>query len=171
MAFLTILHLCVTLLLLLKRKVFTSSIFLYVPSPWNWKHERYSNKKYKYLQNRMMFFKGFIKIRETAAPIKKLEFFSELWSVVTKVNTRATPRRSLVFHKIDLDEDRLYMVRFFISLFHWIIPLKSYRWAWSWGEMCGRSWSLLHSHQKQRELWQPYDSSLLCYNMQSRLRR
>ena len=40
------LHLCVSLLLLLKRKVFTSSFFWYVPSPWSWsrKHERHSKQ-------------------------------------------------------------------------------------------------------------------------------
>ena len=41
-----LLHLCVSLLLLLKRKVFTTSFFWYVPSPWNWSriHEGHSKQ-------------------------------------------------------------------------------------------------------------------------------
>ena len=38
------LHLCVPLLLLLKRKVFTSSFFWYVPSPWNSSKKRKGNQ-------------------------------------------------------------------------------------------------------------------------------
>ena len=46
------LHLCVSLLLLLQRKVFTSSFFWYVPSPWSWsrKCEGHSKQKKEYLQ-------------------------------------------------------------------------------------------------------------------------
>ena len=57
-----------SLLLLLKRKVFTSSFFWYVPSPWNSskKRETHSKQKKNIYENRM-FFKGYIKIREIAA--------------------------------------------------------------------------------------------------------
>ena len=39
------LHLCVPLLLLLNRKVFTSSFFWYVPSPWSWSWKREGHSK------------------------------------------------------------------------------------------------------------------------------
>ena len=45
-----------------------------------------------------MFFKVYIKICETAAPIKKWIFLLTVKSVVKKVITRATPGRSLVLY-------------------------------------------------------------------------
>ena len=74
------LHLCVYLLILLKRKVFTSSFFLYVPSPWSWSRKRKGHskqKKHNYLRKQKKnrrFFKGYIKICETAAPIRNQIF-------------------------------------------------------------------------------------------------
>ena len=66
-----LLYLCVSLLLLLKRTVFTLSFFWYVPSPWSWSWKRVGNSKQKTMniyENRM-FFKEYIKICETAAPM------------------------------------------------------------------------------------------------------
>ena len=79
------LYLCANLLLPLKKKVFTSSFFLYLPSPWNWSRKREAHskqKKLQYLHKNRMFFKGYIKICKTA------------------VITRATPGWSLVLYKI-----------------------------------------------------------------------
>ena len=74
------LHLCVPLLLLLNRKVFTSSFFWYVPSPWSWSRKckrTFKAINTKIYENRMIFFKRFIKIRETAVPIRNWIF---LWT-------------------------------------------------------------------------------------------
>ena len=70
------LRLCVPLLLPLKRKVFTSSFFLYVPSPWSWspKCEGHSKQKTKNFYKNRMFFKVYIKICETAAPMWKVSW-------------------------------------------------------------------------------------------------
>ena len=45
-----------------------------------------------------MFFKGYIKIRETAAPMRNWIYLWTMKSVVKKVITRAMPGRSLVLH-------------------------------------------------------------------------
>ena len=53
------------------------------------------SKKKNIYENRM-FFKGYIKICEMAAPIRNNIFLLTVKSVVKKVMTRATPGRSLV---------------------------------------------------------------------------
>ena len=47
-----------------------------------------------------MFFKGYIKICETAAPIRKLDFSNNCENCCKKVITRARPGRSLVIDKM-----------------------------------------------------------------------